>query len=818
MSLFQDLRSLIINKDIIKQLIDTPLNNDASNLLTFWFKCSREKQTKLFIGGLIFGLSIYILAPSIRLLFRGSYDYENDKGMLSKRPDKYTTGLINLRNDCFANSSLQAYLALAGFTDYLNKFITSFDELKAFISANGISEDILKADMNDKSSRKSKQNGFEIPLHIAMATIVKKLQTTQMSSHTISVWTFLHCLEKIFNAKISKSQHDAQELSQLINETLENENIRIAKSLKSIKSAISDNHILLEQMEAVEVPEFPLKGLILSQMRCLECQALSKPHFAPFLMITLHPPEELQTNIDTLLEENEKETISGYQCLKCRLLKIIANEDFMKEKGILKNDDKENELIAKLREYNGEEALCINEDLAEDLEKYIKEYNKGGLDISKITSTVMRSALILKPPKIFGLHLSRSSFNGYEIVRNPCNVSFKDSLTLSIGKKYSDKIKQLQAAAQEELSEDIPNIESKVLTTDSDDMEDEDVQREDIDQKGNEDEEEEEEDDDDTDVDTDLEDDDTDSSSFTSTESMQNNNPNDSSDKGSRSTDVTSEMSVLKTSETINKTPISDEQTGKLVEQFKQFKFNDNDIYKYRLKAVIKHQGSHTQGHYECYKKKPLYVKNKDGTIFKLSPEILDNVVTTESTESSTVDATSLSSLKPNEPSSLKRRLSLLNKKRSETNNEDLNSASNAEDPPLLKNLQEEDEDSSGFRKKFSTMMGRRPSLYQADPAHANIQEILSSGLTTPAEVLVNDLESDYFSKPMESDKAQSQNDDHTVRMKKIPSLIKHPFWKISDANVMEVSKASVLCETSSVYMLYYERVDRKQIKGSHRV
>lgn len=114
-------------------------------------------------------------------------------------------------------------------------------------------------------------------------------------------------------------------------------------------------------------------------------------------------------------------------------------------------------------------------------------------------------------------------------------------------------------------------------------------------------------------------------------------------------------------------------------------------------------------------------------------------------------------------------------------------------------------------------MMGRRPSVFQADPANANIQEIIHSGLNTPAELLVDGPEVDYFSsfgggpqKMIPEDNEQSKK----VKMRKIPSLIKHPFWRISDSEISEVSRSTVLWENSSVYMLYYERVDRGQIKG----
>lgn len=116
--------------------------------------------------------------------------------MFTKRPDKHTTGLINLRNDCFANSSLQAYSSLPSLTEYLNKFITSFNQLVNFIKSHNINTDELiqlriehhKSLQNDKF--KSSNQKFDIPLHIAMASMVKKLQETQMTSKTISVWTF----------------------------------------------------------------------------------------------------------------------------------------------------------------------------------------------------------------------------------------------------------------------------------------------------------------------------------------------------------------------------------------------------------------------------------------------------------------------------------------------------------------------------------------------------------------------------------------------------------------------------------------------------
>lgn len=813
MSLWQQIHSLIINRDVQvneKAVVIVKKNNYQviKYLIQYWNSRSQSQKNILILTTISLSLGIYILYPSIVP--------QTQNNMFSKRPDKHTTGLINLRNDCFANSSLQAYLALPGLTEYLNEFIGSFQELKTLIENNG-----LKIDEDIESSSKSKKSDqkFEIPLHISLAKLVRKLQETQMTSRTISVWTFLHSLEKIFNAKISRSQHDAHELTQLINETLENENIKVIKKLKFLKTKSNCSGVLLEDLNKINVPEFPFSGLILTRMKCLACANVSKPSLSPFLMLTLHTPQELSTKLEELLDKNESEQIEGYQCIKCRIRKIIEHENYLEGKGA-EQDPKEEKYIKRIRQLDNDSKICINEDLPEDLENFIKSYNKNGIDISKVCSTVFRKTQILKPPKLFGLHLSRSNFNGVNITRNPCNVSFQDSLTLSIGKEYHDELKQFQVAALEDA--DYLNINSAVLTTDVNDMEDEDVQREDIDEKGPDDDDDDDQAESTVTEDDEVDDDDDDATSISSVES--HNSMQTAStvrNESLKDSKYSESLSSTRTPDTLNNAPISSDQTDDLKKYFKQFKFNDNDIYKYRLRAVIRHQGSHTQGHYECYKKKPLYVKNKDGNIIKLSPEILESVV----------NETEFINQDKEEPETASSENSLARRRKFSLSLSNNDGYSDAQKSRTSSNGSNE---SSGFREKFSTMMGRRPSVFQADPAEANIHEILDSGLTTPAELLINDLPQDYFDnfsdtiyekiEKLDTEHREDRDIDSTgkengsiqrVKMKKIPSLIKHPFWRISDSQVTEVSRASVLCETSSVYMLYYERVDRKHIKQS---
>lgn len=844
MSFWHQLRQLIVNKDVTSTNSVPHIRAPQASVLT--------TRQQLFVLVAV-SVCLYVLAPSLPILFT------KKPPMFSKRPDKYTTGLINLRNDCFANSSLQAYLSLPGLTDYLNKFVVTFNHLvKEIYNAEIDAAELVPRQKQPKS--KFNNTKIAIPLHLALADIVKKLQETQLSSRTISVWLFLHALENIFNAKISRSQHDAQELTQLINETLENENIHIAKILSALKRKATG----VAKVDSLEVPEFPFSGLVLSQMKCLACNYVSKPSFSPFLMLTLHTPEKISTDLDTILDENESESIEGYQCLKCRLEAILRHEAILKEQGKALAEEEE-KIILTLANLNSGQ-LCINEDLEPELEEYVKAYSKGGLNISDITSTVLRKNQVLKPPKIFGLHLSRSSFNGVDITRNSCNVKFKDQLTLSIGKEYHEELRQFKAAAaQDELVYE-KNIESKILTTDVEDMEDEEVQREDIDEKGEEDPDEEDpttgesttEGEEDSVIEEEEEEDEEvdDNSSQTSVESVLQSLATTMTLKENvvqppvlGPSDSLSNTTTLRVPETLNNAPISETQTVNLKSHFRRFKFNDNNTYKYKLKAIIKHQGSHTQGHYECFKRKPLYVKDREGQIFKLSPEIYDDLtgettcdiapvndadvpnenVPVESTPQAAEETSSGAetrrrkfSLSLNSNSdSLKRNASVSSHKPDDDYKGKGRTGSNSSytsDEPRLASV--ERENSLGLRRKFSLMMGRRPSVVQADPAQANIQEIIHSGILTPAELLVDGLDTNYFSSALaiaalEKSEAERRKNEpkNKVKMKKIPSLIKYPYWRISDSTTSEVTSSAVLSETSSVYMLYYERVDRKQVR-----
>lgn len=632
---------------------------------------------------------------------------------------------------------------------------------------------------NSADTEKTGKDYFKISLHVAMAKMISKLNNVQMLTKNLSVWTFLHEIEKIYNARISKSQHDAHELTQLINETLETENIICIRVLALIHAHLKKTPELLPYVLLLqEFPEFPIGGLLLLQMKCLTCGSVSKPGILPFLMLTLHPPQELTLDLDTLLQNNGLETITEYHCLRCRLTKILQHEDYLQENGHT-NPPEEQEIVSKLRAYNDDPQLFINEDLPLDIEKFVASYNKSGMNILSVTSSVIRETHILKPPKVFGIHLSRSAFNGGTLSRNPCRVSFEDKLTLSIDDNYVNDLQKLQL--QFNMEAQLNQSKTCVLTTDVNDMEHA--------SNG--------------------------STALNDQEEVVNEREQDLLHIASNDTDEALEVSELELAEnlslmseasmtpsistavpiskqeTLNSAPISEDQTKNLIKHFGHFKFNENNMYKYRLKALIRHNGLHIQGHYECFKRKPLFVKDNEGIIFKLAPEI-DDLLVDEVQE-----------LDPNG-----------------------SKPSNEAEPAAA---QENSDVKPLFRNRISSIITRRPSIMQATPTDSNLQEIIDLGIATPAEILLD--QKDYFQPPTAHDieklfdkfsklgfgeaapASKPLDSSSKVKMKKISSLIRYPYWRIGDTHVQEVSKSAVLFETTSVYMLYYERVDRKQIK-----
>jgi len=815
----------VVKRTISKEEFLTKVSSNSIHYLynKYWRFAPNNQKNRMLIAASLTILSIYIISPTLTSLF---LTQEQKQEMFnSKRKDKYTTGLINTRNDCFANSSIQAFAALPGLGVYLN--------------------DMLKQHKLLSSLPIQTSESGEIPqllLHEALAKILHELQETVTAEHYVSVWPFLQVIEKIFSSKISTNQNDAHELVQLILETLDNENIKFRKFVKQ------------NNLNFV-IPDFPFNGVLADQLTCLSCLNSSKPSFHPFAVLSLAVPQSSSTSLQDMLKENEVETINGYNCLRCKVKAILKVEADQKTEP----DAVTKKIVSKLQRL--EKKLTINDDLPEDLEIFIKDYNFGGFKTENLKSTIVKKTLVIKAPRLLTVHLSRSMFTGTQVTRNSCRVIYEDTLAINtdevLAKAYTKKQKLAKKARQGIVEP------KKVKVKQTPDEEDEEESEEDED---------EDEDDNDADDDDDEDDDDYEGYDEDRNEPQQlarihskvlttheeDATYHDPEEDQSQTTNQDEFSQNSQSQSDTNTSPESDDNPDDVnddavdEDDSSESDLEDHELnaskqsVKYRLRAVIRHHGTHNAGHYECYRHKPAFLKDTEsGYIVNTSPLITfgedypepvpeananpneDNSLE-PSTSSTPLDSNTVSeggvqrrkstrlrklsdkiSGRPSVPTSPQPNTATLN------GGEGVSATSGAEDNDETDN----DDDPSNFAK-FRNRIGsfvsrsRRPSISLQQTNQSTVGSRRGSIPAIPQNMIpANSESSTHLSElsegitNLELSNATAETKKLHKRFKKISSVVKFPYWRISDTKVAEVKKYEVLRETQAVYMIYFERV-----------
>jgi ubiquitin carboxyl-terminal hydrolase 16 len=686
--------------------------------LKHWKLSSQSHRLRMLLVASVTAITLYIISPSISWYFTS--EEERQRMFSSRRSDKHTTGLINTRNDCFANSALQAFAALPGLTIYLND-IHKQRKLLTSLPLPHEAEEIPA-----------------LPLHAALADIAKQLQEPIQTARYISVWPFLQVIEKIFNSKISTNQNDAQELVQLIVETLGNERTKLKKFVK--KHSLN-----------VMIPEIPFDGLLADQLTCYSCLNSSRPSFHPFSILSLPVPQERTCTLNDMIKANEVETINGYHCLRCKVKAILQVENQKLENGV-KLNEVEAQLISKLKVM--EPNLTINDDLEEPMESFVKNYKFEAFKTENLLSTIVKKTLIVKAPSLLTLHLSRSMFTANHITRNGCRVEFDDILEMNIdgvlAQEYDSRKKAAKKnekplingdpqeddnATHEEDDDAVegydddryePNelkkIHSKILT----EHDEESIHVEDSKKHG--------------------------------TEHVERTSSSEEQASiESNSDDAPDEASLT-----------SDEETA--TEPLNSTRGN----VRYKMRAMVRHHGTHNAGHYECYRHKPMLLKDPvTGSVINMDPKIQwDEEVNEEDKP-----------LEQPKPQSTK--ASFLASESASRGSETM----------------ESDDDGSHFNKfrsRLGSLVSRRSSASSSPSGSGHRSSTLG-----PSHV--DDIAEDVQQLNIHDHQRQSTPD--SKKLKKISSVTKYPFWRISDSNISEVKKSDVLKERCAVYMIYYEMI-----------
>lgn len=386
---------------------------------------------------LILGTSsaLYILSPTLVdcILYLTSDDDNSNKNNKSskkmmlvkrkKKAGKYTVGLVNPANDCFANSNLQALASLRLLYGYISTLALAVppditDMKRADESpASSASSTISSPTLNDNSSRnttrasvRSNPKGIEnspIGLTLALGKTVLALNEPVLVPKSLSPWPFLRVIEAFYNSHISRNQHDAHELLHLILESLEMEHERVSKFYTAQRQTQPANN---DVVAVSPVPEFPFKGTTIDKITCSKCGYSPTTSSSTFIVFSLMVPQKKSAHLTDLLNEvSSPEHIKDYGCVKCRVNHVLSTAAATGQGR---------DLSIALAPYAEQRRLA---ELPDELEAQLPR---------NITSPISKSMQFGRLPAILAIHLSRSIYGGYGASRNSCKVTVVETIEL----------------------------------------------------------------------------------------------------------------------------------------------------------------------------------------------------------------------------------------------------------------------------------------------------------------------------------------------------------------------------------------------------
>ena len=226
------------------------------------------------------------------------------------------------------------------------------------------------------------------PVSSCVYYFVRRLNEPVTEDIAISAQPLITALERAYRSHMSRRQHDAHELLQLVLETLDKEYTRLISRID-----LKNNKIGLK---------FPFSGTVVDKIQCRQCLHISRKESA-YSILTLSVPQQRSVKlIDLLKDLSTPEIIGDYGCVSCRVKAALQDSR------------------PQAQELKRQLEACNIDDLPEELE----------YQLPRITTAIEKSQYLDKLPDILCIHLSRSIFSGAHASRNSCKVEFPPSMSL----------------------------------------------------------------------------------------------------------------------------------------------------------------------------------------------------------------------------------------------------------------------------------------------------------------------------------------------------------------------------------------------------
>ncbi|KAF2723039.1 cysteine proteinase [Polychaeton citri CBS 116435] len=414
-----------------------------------------------------------LAAITLVYVFGPTFFLDDDAANSSKTSRKRSVvGLVNLANDCFINSVLQALAGLPDLRLYLIRELhqRSLDGPEVYSQVELAFDERTRQQKVDAPGKENNETGgIKLPrwkqlgLQQGLVTqglkqVLDALNERPIYKKTISAQGFIRCVEESFRTRISRQQQDAQEFLQVVTERLYDEwkaGMVVRRGLKNMEAArqndatsISDDaerqedvqtHATVEAGEGFsnnapqdadgksefENTDFPLEGKLEATVECMHCHFKPKPSVSAFTTLTLHVPHYQSTTslnecFDGLLKV---EKIEDFKCDRCRLVHALdTNNRQLSRQGKSLSTDERSKLESDIAKIN--HAIETDPESPPDDVQLPEKSTAPRRNIERHTR-------ISRFPRLLAIHLSRSMWSQFSTsTKNLAKVSFPEKLPL----------------------------------------------------------------------------------------------------------------------------------------------------------------------------------------------------------------------------------------------------------------------------------------------------------------------------------------------------------------------------------------------------
>ncbi|KAF8520812.1 hypothetical protein BU17DRAFT_75586 [Hysterangium stoloniferum] len=332
------------------------------------------------------------------------------EGPLSGSSDgRYYPGLVNISGTyCFMNSTLQAMASLTYLQPHIEAIHARAEQFDVPTPVVDAFRDIL-IELNSPTSK---------PRSLRPHALINALSSPTGSSKSRSA---------LFS---SREHQDAQELFQLLSETIKNEAKAVEeeasrdRGLGALSRESSPNYLVGRGSV--------FDGLTANRRSCVECgYTEAVMHFA-FDNWQLAVPRMANCHLeDCLADYTRLELLSDCICRKCSMLAT--------HKRLLAEAEKATDAVtagegstSSSKKKRAREARRLEAKVKAALHEGRIEEDIKGVKMEKIFSRCStKQAMIARPPPVLALHLNRSIHYGHSGVKNTCRVLFPELLDLT---------------------------------------------------------------------------------------------------------------------------------------------------------------------------------------------------------------------------------------------------------------------------------------------------------------------------------------------------------------------------------------------------